>query len=154
MLHRKSFDLQDRFENITSSIYDCMLLFPFCNMLICFHMYLIYSLLSTKFPLMDQDKKCIMINFPMTTTIVVLRSVTDFIYLIRILLQVTFVISTVWKHAMDVHLEYHPLFLLFCSELLLVFVILLFNSLSIVYINKNFFLSSLTLLCEFIMLSI
>ncbi|CAI9766502.1 unnamed protein product [Fraxinus pennsylvanica] len=43
---------------------------------------LFFFLLSVK-----QDKKCIMINLPVTTTIVVLRSITDFIYLIHILLQ-------------------------------------------------------------------
>ncbi|CAN0902221.1 Probable cyclic nucleotide-gated ion channel 20, chloroplastic [Linum grandiflorum] len=35
----------------------------------------------------DQTNKCIFINWPMTTTIVVLRSVTDFVYLLNILLQ-------------------------------------------------------------------
>ncbi|KAL2243852.1 probable cyclic nucleotide-gated ion channel 20, chloroplastic isoform X1 [Sesamum indicum] len=35
----------------------------------------------------QQDHKCIVLNWPMTTTIVVLRSMTDFIYLIHILLQ-------------------------------------------------------------------
>ncbi|KAI3464188.1 hypothetical protein Pfo_020851 [Paulownia fortunei] len=35
----------------------------------------------------QQDNKCIVLNWPMTTTIVVLRSMTDFIYLLHILLQ-------------------------------------------------------------------
>ncbi|KAL6579752.1 putative cyclic nucleotide-gated ion channel 20, chloroplastic [Orobanche minor] len=35
----------------------------------------------------QQDNKCIVLNWPMATTIIVLRSVTDFIYLIHILLQ-------------------------------------------------------------------
>ncbi|CAL1406130.1 unnamed protein product [Linum trigynum] len=35
----------------------------------------------------DQDNKCIYINYTLTTTIVVLRSVTDFVYLLNILLQ-------------------------------------------------------------------
>lgn len=35
-----------------------------------------------------QDNKCIVLNWPMTTTIVVLRSMTDYIYLMHILLQV------------------------------------------------------------------
>ncbi|KAL3512454.1 hypothetical protein ACH5RR_025171 [Cinchona calisaya] len=35
----------------------------------------------------QQDNKCIILNWPMTTTIVVLRSVTDLVYLIHILLQ-------------------------------------------------------------------
>ncbi|XP_073134490.1 probable cyclic nucleotide-gated ion channel 20, chloroplastic [Henckelia pumila] len=35
----------------------------------------------------QQDNKCIILNWPMTTTIVALRSVTDFIYLMHILLQ-------------------------------------------------------------------
>ncbi|KAK4488984.1 hypothetical protein RD792_004775 [Penstemon davidsonii] len=34
-----------------------------------------------------QDNKCIVLNWPMTTTIVVLRSMTDFIYFLHILLQ-------------------------------------------------------------------
>ncbi|CAN1856298.1 Putative cyclic nucleotide-gated ion channel 19 [Linum perenne] len=34
-----------------------------------------------------QDNKCIFINWPITTTIVVLRSVTDFVYLLNVLLQ-------------------------------------------------------------------
>ncbi|CAA2981001.1 probable cyclic nucleotide-gated ion channel 20, chloroplastic isoform X1 [Olea europaea subsp. europaea] len=34
-----------------------------------------------------QDNKCIVLNWPMTTTVVVLRSLTDFIYVIHILLQ-------------------------------------------------------------------
>ncbi|KAL2533076.1 putative cyclic nucleotide-gated ion channel 20 [Abeliophyllum distichum] len=43
---------------------------------------LFFFLLSVK-----QDNKCIVMNLPMTTTIVVLRSMTDFIYLVHILLQ-------------------------------------------------------------------
>ncbi|KAK4428166.1 putative cyclic nucleotide-gated ion channel 20, chloroplastic [Sesamum alatum] len=35
----------------------------------------------------QKDHKCIVLNWPMTTTIVVLRSMTDFIYLLHILLQ-------------------------------------------------------------------
>ncbi|XP_027167460.1 probable cyclic nucleotide-gated ion channel 20, chloroplastic isoform X1 [Coffea eugenioides] len=35
----------------------------------------------------NQDNKCIVLNWPMTTTIVALRSMTDFLYLIHILLQ-------------------------------------------------------------------
>ncbi|PIN05897.1 Cyclic nucleotide-gated cation channel CNGA1-3 [Handroanthus impetiginosus] len=35
----------------------------------------------------QQDNKCIVLNWPLTTTIVVLRSITDFIYLLHILLQ-------------------------------------------------------------------
>ncbi|GFP99067.1 probable cyclic nucleotide-gated ion channel 20 chloroplastic [Phtheirospermum japonicum] len=35
----------------------------------------------------QEDNKCIVLNMPMTTTIVVLRSITDFIYLFHILLQ-------------------------------------------------------------------
>ncbi|XP_019198131.1 PREDICTED: probable cyclic nucleotide-gated ion channel 20, chloroplastic isoform X2 [Ipomoea nil] len=35
----------------------------------------------------NQDKKCIVLNWPLTTTIVILRSFTDFIYLIHMLLQ-------------------------------------------------------------------
>ncbi|CAI0472777.1 unnamed protein product, partial [Linum tenue] len=34
-----------------------------------------------------QDKKCTYINYPLTTTIVVLRSLTDFVYLLNILLR-------------------------------------------------------------------
>ncbi|KAK4402512.1 putative cyclic nucleotide-gated ion channel 20, chloroplastic [Sesamum angolense] len=35
----------------------------------------------------QQDNKCIVLNWPLTTTLVVLRSMTDFIYVIHILLQ-------------------------------------------------------------------
>ncbi|CAN1856294.1 Probable cyclic nucleotide-gated ion channel 20, chloroplastic [Linum perenne] len=35
----------------------------------------------------NKDNKCIFINWPITTTIVVLRSVTDFVYLLNVLLQ-------------------------------------------------------------------
>ncbi|XP_031104447.1 probable cyclic nucleotide-gated ion channel 20, chloroplastic isoform X1 [Ipomoea triloba] len=35
----------------------------------------------------NQDNKCIVLNWPLTTTIVILRSLTDFIYLIHMLLQ-------------------------------------------------------------------
>ncbi|KAK4479268.1 hypothetical protein RD792_014779 [Penstemon davidsonii] len=35
----------------------------------------------------EQDHKCIVLNWPLTTTVVVLRSMTDFIYLLHILLQ-------------------------------------------------------------------
>ncbi|KAF5730264.1 cyclic nucleotide-gated ion channel 20 chloroplastic [Tripterygium wilfordii] len=43
---------------------------------------LFFLLLST-----NQDNKCIVINWPMTTTIVAFRSMTDFIYLLNMLLQ-------------------------------------------------------------------
>lgn len=36
-----------------------------------------------------QHNKCIVINWPMTTAIVVFRSMTDFMYLLNILLQVS-----------------------------------------------------------------
>ncbi|KAL0335830.1 UNVERIFIED_CONTAM: putative cyclic nucleotide-gated ion channel 20, chloroplastic, partial [Sesamum radiatum] len=35
----------------------------------------------------QQDNKCMVLNWPLTTTLVVLRSMTDFIYVIHILLQ-------------------------------------------------------------------
>lgn len=35
-----------------------------------------------------QENKCIVLNWPMTTAMIVLRSMTDFIYLLHILLQV------------------------------------------------------------------
>lgn len=37
---------------------------------------------------LNQDNNCIVLNWPMTTTLVVLRSLTDFVQLIHILLQV------------------------------------------------------------------
>ncbi|XP_022886875.1 probable cyclic nucleotide-gated ion channel 20, chloroplastic [Olea europaea var. sylvestris] len=37
-----------------------------------------------------QDNKCIVLNGPLTTTIVILRSLTDLIYLLHMLLQVTY----------------------------------------------------------------
>ncbi|XP_073141159.1 probable cyclic nucleotide-gated ion channel 20, chloroplastic [Henckelia pumila] len=43
---------------------------------------LFFFLLSVK-----QDNKCIVLDWPLTTTMVVLRSMTDFIYLLHILLQ-------------------------------------------------------------------
>ncbi|XP_073131684.1 probable cyclic nucleotide-gated ion channel 20, chloroplastic [Henckelia pumila] len=43
---------------------------------------LYFFLLSVK-----QDNKCIVLDCPLTTTMVVLRSMTDFIYLLHILLQ-------------------------------------------------------------------
>nr|XP_016450533.1 PREDICTED: probable cyclic nucleotide-gated ion channel 20, chloroplastic isoform X3 [Nicotiana tabacum] len=36
----------------------------------------------------QQGNKCIVLNWPMTTTIVILRSITDIVYLIHILLQI------------------------------------------------------------------
>ena len=41
------------------------------------------------FPFWNQDNKCIVLNWPMTTTMVVFRSMSDLIYLIHMLLQVT-----------------------------------------------------------------
>nr|GMD67791.1 probable cyclic nucleotide-gated ion channel 20, chloroplastic isoform X1 [Ipomoea batatas]GME19034.1 probable cyclic nucleotide-gated ion channel 20, chloroplastic isoform X1 [Ipomoea batatas] len=35
----------------------------------------------------NKDNKCIVLNWPLTTTVVILRSLTDFIYLIHMLLQ-------------------------------------------------------------------
>lgn len=49
-----------------------------------------YALSSLHFIIVDQDNKCIVLNGPLTTTIVILRSLTDLIYLLHMLLQVTY----------------------------------------------------------------